>query len=93
MPTMKTQPKRPKFVAQETREIIAENLAAKLVRAFPALPYKTDQYEALSKRTGVSSSTVQRAAKAEVGITVDVLAQMASGLKCDPADLLIRKGG
>lgn len=53
--------------------------------AFFSAPNKV---AALAKRIGTSKSTVQRVLSGEVGITVDVLAQLAMGLQCQPHDLL-----
>lgn len=77
--------KRPKFIARETREIIAANVKRLMEQQFA---HSTNKPAALAKRIGTSESTVQRVLSGDVGITVDVLAQVANGLRCEPADLL-----
>lgn len=78
-------PKRPKFVAYESREVLAENIKRRLANEFP---HSTDRPEALAKRIGTSKSTIQRLINQEVGGTIDVISQIAMGLRCDPSDLL-----
>lgn len=83
------QTKRPKFIAREIREILAENVRRKLDEQYPNALNKPYM---LSKRIGTSKSTVQRAMSPDspTGISVDILALLAMGLRCDPADLLRR---
>jgi transcriptional regulator with XRE-family HTH domain len=83
---MKKQPKRSKFIARETREILAENVKRRLAQQFN---HGTNRVESLAKRIGTSKSTVQRVLAADVGITVDVLTQVAMGLRCSPYELLM----
>ncbi|HNP65500.1 MAG TPA: helix-turn-helix transcriptional regulator [Woeseiaceae bacterium] len=78
--------KRKKFVSHEMREILAENILERMDQVFPDAANKT---EALSKRTGTSRSTVQRVTNGQIGVTLDVLAQLAMGLHCQPHDLLL----
>lgn len=82
---MNRSPKRPKFVAMEVREAIAWNVRRRMDLVFAN---QSNKVMALSKRIGTSKSTVQRVLDADVGVTVDVLAQLAMGLGCCPADLL-----
>lgn len=86
---MKSQTKRPKFIAREVRELIAENVRRRMDDVFEPSANRT---EALAKRIGTSKSTIQRVLNCEVGITVDVLAQLAMGLQCQPYDLLRPQG-
>lgn len=84
---MKKQPKRPKLVHRETREILSANVVRLLEKRFPDAP---DRVEALHKRSTLSRSTIQRARDASHGISVDSLGHMAMALGCEPHELLRR---
>jgi DNA-binding Xre family transcriptional regulator len=88
--SMKRQAKKPKFVAMETREIVAANVQARMDRVFNGA---TDKPMMLAKRIGTSKSTVQRILNGDVGVTIDILTQLANGLRCEPADLLLPPEG
>lgn len=82
------QAKRPKFAALRTRRIVARNISERM-----QLRYKTasDKVKALAEDAGTSLSTIQRATQPEkynTGITIDVLTQIAMGLRCEPHELL-----
>lgn len=85
---MKGQPKRPKHIALRTRRIIATNIIERMELRYDGA---TDKFKALAEDAGTSLSTIQRATQPDrytTGITVDVLTQIAMGLRCEPADLL-----
>ena len=85
---MKGQTKRPKYPAVRTRRIIAQNVLAKMEVRYRGV---TDKFTALAEDAGTSLSTVQRATSPDryaTGITVDVLTQLAMGLRCEPFELL-----
>ena len=81
-------PKRPKHIAIRTRRIIARNILARMEQRYRD---NGDKLKALAEDAGTSYSTIQRATQPDrysTGITVDVLTQIAMGLRCEPADLL-----
>lgn len=81
-------PKRPKHIALRTRRLIARNIMARVEERYKNAG---DKLKALAEDAGTSYSTVQRATQPDryaTGITVDVLTQIAMGLRCEPADLL-----
>lgn len=81
--------KRPKFIAIEAREVLSNNVRTRMEREFQGIG---DKPAALAKRIGVSKSTVQRVLDANAtGTSIDVLAQIAMGLRCDPSDLLRKR--
>lgn len=85
---MKGQPKRPKFVALRTRKILAANVIARMEARYKD---NGDKFKALAEDAGTSLSTIQRVTQPDrysVGVTVDVLTQVAMALRCEPAELL-----
>jgi len=85
---MTGKPKKPKFVATRTRRIIAVNIRRRIETRYRGYG---DKFKQLAEDAGTSVSTVQRAADLEggTGITVDVLTQLAMGLRCEPYELLL----
>lgn len=80
--------KRPKYVALRTRRIVAENILRRMEERYATY---TDKVKQLADDAGTSPSTIQRATDPEryqTGITIDVLTQIAMGLRCEPEDLL-----
>ena len=82
---MNDRTKKKKFIALESRELLARNVSYRMEKEFSRVSNKP---EALAKRIGTSKSTVQRVLTGEIGVTLDVLAQLAMGLRCHPFELL-----
>lgn len=84
---MSGKPKKPKFVATRTRRILAANIRKRMEERYRNVG---DKFKALAEDAGTSLSTIQRATdpEARTGITVDVLTQIAMGLRCEPFELL-----
>lgn len=85
---MKGQTKRPKYTATRTRRIIAAAILSRMEVRYRGVG---DKFKALAEDAGTSLSTVQRATNPDqysTGITVDVLTQLAMGLRCEPYELL-----
>lgn len=81
--------KRPKYAAVRTRRVVAENVLLRMNQRYTS---NTDKYKALAEDAGTSLSTIQRVTQPDVygvGITVDVLTQVAMALRCEPHELLI----
>lgn len=81
--------KRPKFVAIRTRRIVAQNILRRMEARYRGV---SDKMSALAEDAGVALSTVQRATQPDnynTGITIDVLTQLAMGLRCEPHELLV----
>lgn len=78
--------KRPKFVSHELRARFGRNVERMMKQRLTG--GHLDQ--ALADRIGVSKSTVQRVRHGRTGVSIDLIAQFAMGLGCDPADLLRR---
>lgn len=85
---VKGQTKRPKYAAVRTRRIIAAAILSRMEIRYRGIG---DKFKALAEDAGTSLSTVQRATNPDqyaTGITVDVLTQIAMGLRCEPHELL-----
>ncbi len=85
---MKGQTKRPKYIAARTRRVIATNILRRMESRYKGMG---DKYKALAEDAGTSLSTIQRATNPDrytVGITVDVLTQIAMALRCEPFELV-----
>ena len=87
MSTVKGQAKRPKYVALRTRKVLAANILKRMELRYKGVG---DKFSALKEDAGTSLSTVQRATNpnSENGISIDVLTQLAMGLRCEPWELL-----
>src|SRR5690606_33672071 len=85
---MKGKPKKPKFVAVRTRRILAANIRRRMEERYRD---SGDKFTSLAEDAGTSLSTIQRATDPEhrTGITIDVLTQIAMGLRCEPYELLL----
>lgn len=85
---MKGKTKRRKHVALRIRKVLAANLLARMEQRYRGVG---DKVTALAEDAGTSISTVQRATKPDrytTGISIDVLDQLAMGLRCEPYELL-----
>lgn len=86
---MKGQPKKPKYVARRERRILGDNIRRRMERRYAD---EGDKWTAMADACGVSRSTIQRLVKGEVGATIDVIAQCAHALRCEPYELLTPRG-
>jgi hypothetical protein len=81
----------PTIAAVRLRRLLASNLRALIDRSYPLARYpgKSEQEKAFAKDAGVSWSTVQRALDPENGKTIDILADLASGLDIPPVERFV----
>lgn len=83
----------PSTAAIRLRNLLADNLSRLINERYPIARYsgKAEQEKAFAKDAGVSWSTVQRALDPEKGKTIDILADLASGLEIPIIELLSRQ--
>lgn len=89
---MKGQRKRPKHAAIGARKLLAANILERM-----EVRYKNvgDKSTALAEDAGCTLSTVQRATKPDRynnGVSIDIIDQLAKGLRCEPYELLLPLG-
>lgn len=83
----------PSVAAMRLRNLLAANLGSLINQKYPIANYsgKAEQQRAFAKDAGLSWSTVQRALNPEIGKTIDILADLASGLEVPALELLSRE--
>jgi DNA-binding Xre family transcriptional regulator len=75
-----------KRVDEEIRTILANNVRWRMQDLFIQ---ESDKPKALAKRAGLYKSRVQNILSKDQGISIDVLASLATALECKPYHLLI----